>query len=371
MAQKVLIIGESGTGKSTSMRNCNPDEIAVVNPVGKSLPFKGHFDTLDNVTDARKIWKYMQEKIEEGKKVIVIDDFQYILAVPYMNRIKETGWDKYNDFGSNYFQLIDCCRLLPDDVIVVYMSHLETLENGTTTVKLIGKLLREKITIEGLYSIVLRTGVNEGEYLFYTQNNGRDTVKSPLGMFPSYAIDNDLQYVIDKIRNYYELDGAKSDVEMSTADKTAASDLEKPDAKGHRPRRSRAAVLNENVKKTEEYQKAVDEAIDAAAGDKEEVDFDTVADAVNEVPVPLLETPPRKSRKERNESVTLEKNTYFYDVLNDNYVIKRAGDTVDLIINSEIVMKEITKEEFNAGVKKIAQTETAAPKKRTRRVKGE
>lgn len=153
MAQKVLIMGESGTGKSTSLRNCDPATTAVINPVGKPLPFKNHFEMLNNETDARKIVKYMKEQCAAGKKLLVVDDFQYILAVPYMNRIKETGWDKYNDFGANYFEIIDCCKDLPDDVVVVYMTHLETLDNGLTTVKLIGKLLREKITIEGLFGL--------------------------------------------------------------------------------------------------------------------------------------------------------------------------------------------------------------------------
>ena len=234
MAQKVLIMGESGTGKSTSLRNCDPATTAVINPVGKPLPFKNHFEMLNNETDARKIVKYMKEQCAAGKKLLVVDDFQYILAVPYMNRIKETGWDKYNDFGANYFEIIDCCKDLPDDVVVVYMTHLETLDHGLTTVKLIGKLLREKITIEGLFTVVLRTGVNEAKYYFYTQNSGKDTVKSPLGMFTAYAIDNDLNYVVDKIRNYYELGDYKSDDEMNVADQAVASDLEKPDSKGRR-----------------------------------------------------------------------------------------------------------------------------------------
>ena len=157
MAQMLLIMGESGTGKSTSLRNCNPATTAVVNPVGKPLPFRSHFEMLNNVTDASKITRYMKAQVASGKKLIVVDDFQYILAVPYMNRIKESGWDKYNDFGANYFEIIEVCKDLPDDVIVAYMTHLETLDNGLTTVKLIGKLLREKITIEGLFTVVLRT----------------------------------------------------------------------------------------------------------------------------------------------------------------------------------------------------------------------
>ena len=324
MAQKVLIMGESGTGKSTSMRNCDPAITAVVNPVGKPLPFKNHFETLDNVTDAREIIKYMKEQVKAGKKLIVVDDFQYILAIPYMNRIKETGWDKYNDFGAKYFEIIDVCKDLPDDVVVAYMTHLETLDNGLTTVKLIGKLLREKITIEGLFTIVLRTGVYEAKYYFYTQNSGKDTVKSPLGMFQNYAIDNDLNYVYDKIKNYYELGTYKSDEEMDKEDQKVAGDIEKPDASGRRSRtrkaeqkaeqkaepvekaekttrtrKSRAEVEAENHEKLVEYQEKVDEAIQEAAGDSEEVDFDVAAEAAASVPAPELQKPPRRTRKER------------------------------------------------------------------------
>ena len=325
MAQKVLIMGESGTGKSTSLRNCDAAITAVVNPVGKPLPFKNHFDMLNNETDARKIVKYMKEQAAAGKKLIVVDDFQYILAVPYMNRIKETGWDKYNDFGANYFEIIDCCKDLPDDVVVVYMTHLETLDNGLTTVKLIGKLLREKITIEGLFTVVLRTGVNEAKYYFYTQNSGKDTVKSPLGMFPAYAIDNDLNYVVDKIRNYYELGDYKSDDEMNQADQEVAADIEKPDANGRRSRagrkktetaaqstsseseeppkkrerKSRAEVQAENEQKVADHMAAVDEAIDEAFPGQEEVPFDEACEVADSVPKPDLQKPPRRTRKER------------------------------------------------------------------------
>lgn len=333
MAQKVLIMGESGTGKSTSLRNCDPAITAVVNPVGKPLPFKNHFETLDNVTDAREIIKYIKDQVKAGKKLIVVDDFQYILAIPYMNRIKETGWDKYNDFGANYFEIIDVCKDLPDDVVVVYMTHLETLDNGLTTVKLIGKLLREKITIEGLFTIVLRTGVYEAKYYFYTQNSGKDTVKSPLGMFQNYAIDNDLNYVYDKIKNYYELGTYKSDEEMDKEDQKVAGDVEKPDASGRRSRsrkteqkaeptekaekaekatrtrKSRAEVEAENHEKIAEHMEAVGEAVQEAAGDAEEVDFDVAAEAAASVPDPELQKPPRRTRKERKAAEPVQEDT--------------------------------------------------------------
>lgn len=319
MAEKVLIMGESGTGKSTSLRNTNPDLVAVVNPVGKPLPFKGSrkFVTLSGVTESRKITKFMKEQAEAGKKIIVVDDFQYILSVPYMNRIKENGWDKWNDFGANYFEIIEVCKELPDDVVVYYMTHTETLENGVTTIKLIGKLLREKITIEGLFTIVLRTLVNEGKYYFLTQNSGNDTVKSPLGMFPDYAIDNDLQYVDDKIRNYYEFDDAKSDAEMAEADGKAKGNIEKPDANGRRsrratkkddapaeaaeeaPKKTHDEVVAENKVKMDQYMEDTMKAVDDIADGREEIPFDEAAEAIDKVAKPELEKVPRRTRKER------------------------------------------------------------------------
>lgn len=252
MAEKILIMGESGTGKSTSIRNCDPNITAIINPVGKPLPFRGakNFTKLDSETDSDKICEFMKAQTAAGKKIIIVDDFQYILSIPYMNRIKENGWDKWNDFGENYFKIIDVCKELPADVCVYYMTHCETLDDGITTVKLIGKLLREKITIEGLFTIVLRTAVSEGKYYFFTQNSGKDTVKSPMGMFDSFSIDNDLAYVDAKIRNYYEFDDAKSDDEISKLDETKAGDVEKP--QGRRSRRSHAddAIEEEQPRKS-------------------------------------------------------------------------------------------------------------------------
>lgn len=407
MAQMLLIMGESGTGKSTSMRNCDPETTAVVNPVGKPLPFKGKFTMLNSEVESRKICKFMKEQAAAGKKLIVVDDFQYILSVPYMNRIKENGWDKWNDFGANYFEIIEVCKELPDDVVVAYMTHTETLENGVTTIKLIGKLLREKITIEGLFTIVLRTGVNEGKYYFFTQNSGKDTVKSPMGMFPAYAIDNDLNYVADKIRNFYEVGEYKTDAEMGQADAQAASELEKPDANGRRARGGRKAavtapttpateeaaskttrgrrthdeVVAENNQKIADYMDAQGKAIDEAAAGRDEIPFDEAAAAAETVPQPELETPPRRTRKERkaaeqsepvqdgtmsaefvDESITLNEDTYFYIPADDNYVLKHEGDTVDLVVGGVEVMKQITKDEFNAGVKRLAQGGTTEAK---------
>lgn len=293
MAIKTLICGLSGTGKSTSARNLK--EVAVVNPVNKPLPFKNHFEMLNGVTDSAEIIRFMKST---DKKIIIVDDFQYLLSIPYMRRIKESGWDKYNDFASNYFEIISVCDELPEDTTVYFMTHTETLEDGTETVKLIGKLLREKICIEGLFTTVLKTMVNDGKYYFITQNNGHDNVKSPLGMFDSYAIDNDLAYVDAKIRSYYEVGSDyKTDEEMLEADKEAKrEEIAKPEPKATRRQR-----------KTRPAEPVVNEAgVRAIAGEPNDEE-DVAVLMGGDTPAPTVEPntgeaePPVRRRRRRTE----------------------------------------------------------------------
>lgn len=215
MGMPILILGESGTGKTTSLRNFKEGEIAIVNVTGKALPFRGKFEMLRATTDAAQILKFMRETTA---KRIIIDDCQYIMSFQYMRRIKENGWEKFNELQSDFFTIIDAVASLPDDVIVYFLSHLETKDDGRQKIKTIGKMLDEKITLEGMFTTVLKTYVSDGKYYFLTQNSGNDTVKSPLGMFPDFAIDNDLKYVDEKIRNYYQLGDYKSDEEIAKAD---------------------------------------------------------------------------------------------------------------------------------------------------------
>lgn len=282
MAIKTLICGLSGTGKSTSARNLK--EVAVVNPVNKPLPFKNNFEMLNGVVDSSAIVEFMRNT---DKKIIIVDDFQYFLSIPYMRRIKETGWDKYNDFAANYYEIISVCDELPEDTTVYFMTHTETLEDGQETVKLIGKLLREKICIEGLFTTVLKTLVNDGKYYFLTQNNGRDNVKSPLGMFESYAIDNDLAYVDAKIRSYYEIgEDFKTEEEMVEADKEAKrEEITKPEA----PARKRRKKREDN---TEEVAKASANVVD------EEVPVgETTEDGTPRELLDAVGNPPKRRRR--------------------------------------------------------------------------
>ena len=249
MGTVVFILGRSGTGKSYSMRNFKPDELAIINVQGKVLPFKGgaKFTTknTDNASEIISAMKLISNKV----RVIVIDDFQYVMANEFMRRSNERGFDKFTDIAKNAWSIIDSIRTLPDNVIVYVMCHLDTGDDGVEKLKTIGKLLDEKIVLEGMATIVLKTNVADGNYTFVTQNNGKDTVKSPYGMFPSYAIQNDLKYVDEKIRNYYGYDDAVSDETISAMDTEAV--VETPEPK-KRTRRSEASVVADPAPVTEE-----------------------------------------------------------------------------------------------------------------------
>lgn len=284
MAQIVLILGESGTGKSASMRNFDTADVALVNVGKKPLPFRGQFETLIS-SDADEIINFMKKT---DKKVIVIDDAQYIMAFQYMRRMRETGWDKFNDIQGDFFNVLDAAKELDENKIVFFLSHLETKDDGRQKIKTIGKMLDEKITIEGLFTVVLKTYVADGKYYFVTQNSGMDTVKSPIGMFPAVTIDNDLKYVAEKIRNYYYMDGAMGDEEMAKADEAVKGDAD-PTEKKRRTRKSRSEEKQETVTMTIANQKGEE----------------TVEVPVVEAEKPAEEKPvTRRRRKARNTEIS-------------------------------------------------------------------
>lgn len=305
MAIPVLILGQSGTGKSYSLKNFEEDQICLISVQKTLLPFRKKFKetkVTDKYADIAKAMKATK------KKVIVIDDCQYLMANEFMRRATERGYDKFTEIAFNFWDLIvQEVNSLPADTIVYLLCHTATDENGVEKMKTIGKLVDEKITPEGLFTIVLKTVVSDGNYAFVTQNNGKDTVKSPEGMFSTYAINNDLHYVDEKIRNYYELTGAVSDDEIKELDAEAVADIEPPKERSERKRR-KASDIAETVeeakaevkeplrqrKSREEVQEANSTAVANAgldeAGDAEEVPFTMVEN-------PKLEPVPRRRRR--------------------------------------------------------------------------
>lgn len=249
MGLPVLILGESGTGKSASLRNFSSEDLIVINVVNKPLPFK---NKIKNVAtdDYREIIDTLKKN---DKKIVVIDDAQYLMANEFMRRAREKGFDKFTEIAQNFWLLVDMVKSLPQDQIVYFMAHIERDQNGNEKVKTIGRLLDEKITVEGMFTIVLKTCVADGVYTFLTQNSGHDTVKSPIGMFSSYAIDNDLKYVDEKIRNYYEIGDHLSDEQMAKEDEKAKNeDITPPERKKRRPRGEREEKVEEKPEGTVE-----------------------------------------------------------------------------------------------------------------------
>ena len=318
MAVLVYILGYSGTGKSYSMRNFDPKDLAVINVQGKPLPFKGAGKyTIENTDCSDLIVKRLKEYSKEYKS-IVVDDFQYLMANEFMRRSTERGYDKFTDIARHAWDIADTVSKLPADVIVYIMCHLDTDGNtGAEKIKTIGKLLDEKICLEGMSTIVLKTNVTDGQYYFITQNNGKDTTKSPAGMFPAYAIDNDLHYVDQKIRSWYEFDGGLTEEDMKEVDE-AVKTMDTPLDTGRRGRRGRTAETADATptpaaetptpaaetpekpqpsrqRKSREQVQAENEKVLAnagmeEAGDKEEVPYEDVKE-------PELQKLPRRSRR--------------------------------------------------------------------------
>ena len=220
MSISTMILGESGTGKSTSLRNLDPQHTLLIQTVSKPLPFRSSEwkkCTKENpagsvlVTDnSASIVKAMGRTKRE---IIVIDDFQYLLANEFMRRVTDhevgnSAFAKYNEIARHAWDVLMASTSLPEYKRVYILSHTSTDDFGKTKIKTIGKLLDEKIVMEGLVTIVLRTQVQNGNYLFSTRNSGSDTVKSPLGLFDEEMIENDLATVDSQIFNYYGLQDA-------------------------------------------------------------------------------------------------------------------------------------------------------------------
>ena len=198
-----MIYGQSGTGKSTSLRNFADDEVAVINVSGKPLPFRNKLTTYD--TDSYTKISSALDKIE--RKSIVIDDATYLMVNEFMRTAKVTGYQKYTDMAVNFNSLVAQASQLANDKIVYFLGHSDLKDDGTEHFKTIGKMLDNYVTVEGKFTIVLKTVVQDGKYYFSTHNSGQDTVKSPLGMFEENYVDNDLKAVDTIIREYYGIGG--------------------------------------------------------------------------------------------------------------------------------------------------------------------
>ena len=217
MAIPVLIIGPSGSGKTYSIKNFTADEVGVISVEKGRLPFRSDIKVVkvqvkdrENVKDyatlnrARYAW--IMDAIRTAKcKSIVIDDSQYLLVNELFDRAAEKGYDKYTQMAANFRNLIHFINELPeDDKIVYFLHHTETGPDGREKAKTIGKMLDEKLTVEGCFDIVIYCQ----DHKFFTQSNGQSTAKTPEGMLELEMV-NDLKLVDDAIRDYWNLGGDK------------------------------------------------------------------------------------------------------------------------------------------------------------------
>lgn len=208
MAQIVLIYGKSGSGKSRSLKNFEEDEILLINVEDKMMPFRKKFK-YSMSSDKYKI--IMQQLSKMPLKAAVIDDAGYLLTNKFMSehsggRKGSAVYELYNDIADDFWGLFKFIKnKLPDDIIVYVIMHEDTNENGITKLKTIGKLLDDKVCLEGMVTVCLRCMSEDGRHYFKTVTDGRDITKTPEEMFDSEEIDNDLKFVDKTIREYYEL----------------------------------------------------------------------------------------------------------------------------------------------------------------------
>lgn len=220
MSYACLILGESGTGKTCSLRNLDPKNTLLIQPVRKPLPFrstgwkeikqKGDGNNILVCSNPQAIINCMHASPFD---VIVVDDWQYILASMYMAARNVKGFDKFTEIGGAGFDLCQAAGQLSEEKRVYVLAHTTSDEFGNTRIKTLGKLLDDKIVVEGMFTTVLRTHVENGRYLFSTQNSGSDTVKSPMGMFSEQYIENDLAAIDRVICDYYGITNEKENEE--------------------------------------------------------------------------------------------------------------------------------------------------------------
>ena len=208
MAVCTLIIGKSGSGKSASMMNLDPAKTALISVLGKPLPFKGKFDQYVTDDSAKIIGAVKATK----REIIVIDDANYVMTNIFMRDHSATGggnsvFTLYNTIGDKFWNMIDAFSKIPEDKRVYVMMHEEQNDFGSIRPKTIGRMIDEKVCLEGMFTICLRCIVSNGKHIFRTQSDGLDVSKSPMGMFETDEIPNDLAFVDEAICEYYEIGG--------------------------------------------------------------------------------------------------------------------------------------------------------------------
>lgn len=213
MSIATLVLGASGTGKSTSLRNLDPAKTLLIQCISKPLPFRPTgWKTRRNASDTGNVIQtsnpVLIEKLmrQSPHEVVVIDDYQAVMVNELMSRSTEKGYEKFTDIGKNAFNIFNAAGQLAPHRRVYLLAHTQTDDFGNVRMKTVGKMVDQTLVPEGYFTIVLRTEVINSNYLFRTQTNGQDCCKSPIGMFSDVAVPNDLAEVDAAIVHYFELE---------------------------------------------------------------------------------------------------------------------------------------------------------------------
>ena len=227
-AETIAIVGESGTGKSTSLRNLNPETTFIISTTGKPLPFRawkkkyipikiegknvsGNYYVSSKWDQILKILQIIDKMMPQIKQVI-IDDFQYVLSYEFVDRATEVGYTKFSELAQHAMEILRYSEKMREDCKMIFLTHSENVGvnvNPKFVIKTVGKLLSEKVTLEGLFTYIFFTKVSEGdsgrmEYKLITNNDGTCVAKTSFGMFEDLEIDNDLNEIIHVIDAYNE-----------------------------------------------------------------------------------------------------------------------------------------------------------------------
>ena len=212
MSIATLILGSSGSGKSTSLRNLDPAKTLLIQCIKKPLPFRASgwktritLQSEGNViqtSDPALIEKCLRQSKAE---IVVIDDYQAVMVNELLSRSTEKGYDKFSDIAKSAWNVFNAAGDLAEHRRVYIMAHTQTDDFGQTRMKTVGKMVDNTLVPEGYFTIVLRTEVINSNYMFSTQTNGQDCCKSPMSMFADMHIPNDLSEVDKKITEFYQI----------------------------------------------------------------------------------------------------------------------------------------------------------------------
>lgn len=201
MGVSVLILGHSGSGKSTSLRNFNEGQVGIFNVAGKPLPFRKKLTKLD-----RAAYSQIHNGLaKNAMRAYVIDDANYLMAFQNFKLAKQTGYGKFVDMALNFEQLLEAANSTDENTITYFMMHPDYDDAGRMKAKTIGKMLDNQLTIEGMFPIVLLADCDDSGYHFITKSDGTTPVKAPMGMFEDDKIPNDLALVDAYIRDYWQM----------------------------------------------------------------------------------------------------------------------------------------------------------------------